>query len=347
LVASREIIAPMRVQPISNATESLGVTILRRTLSGRSWSVAPSVSIQSVIRKDEGLSEEAFSLYTRGHFDCVVYRDDDRHPLFAVEFDGFGHDKPRQAALDRLKNLFCLAAGLPLLRLGTHDLVERERMSVLEWLSTALIDWLDQIDDDPEEGDYPALYPPAEVDAGFDLDEEGPLFESEHPFPANSAIADRLLSEHGIAIGSALREPGGLPQIAMDSSSGGSRLVASVQWPGKRTFELAPASEFAVSHCDFTVHDRSRVVHTGVGIGRFAWAHRLPEQLDALSVVRSNNSYSAAQIRLRLERRLSPLDTGWWESAGVARELARYDALSQVEQWARHEARAVRSMSAS
>jgi hypothetical protein len=344
-LAGREIIRRVRVQPISTATEALGVNVLRRTLSGPSWIVAPRVSIQSVLRKEENLSEAAFSMFTRGHFDCVICSADDNQPIFAVEFDGFGHDDPRQAERDRLKNLFCMAAGLPLLRLGTSDLIPQEKVSVLEWLSQALIDWLERLDDDDDDVGEPSdagFDPPRQIDDGFDLDEEGPVFESEHPFPASAAVAERLLRRHSISVGSGLAAPSGLPRIVIDSSSGTSRYVLTITWPGRRSFEEGPASEFVVTECDFTVHDRVKVIQTGVGRGRFAWAHRLPQQLQ-LSAFVTNGILTAAQMRYRVERGLSPTNLGWWEAAGVARELARFDVLSQVERWAQREARALKT----
>jgi hypothetical protein len=332
----------MRVKPISTATEALGLSLLRRTLSGR-WEIAPRVSIQSVLHNDEWLSEAAFSMFTRGHFDCVVYRSDDHKPVFALEFDGFGHDAPLQIERDRLKNLFCMAAGLPLLRLGTADLIQRDKVSVLEWLSQALIDSLDRLDDDDDyELSASGFEPPREVDEGFDLDEEGPIFEGEHPFPGNAAITERLLRRYSISVGSPLKEPGDLPRIVMDSSSGTSRHVLSFRWPGRRTFEEGPASEFVVADLDFTVHDRNNIMHAGVGRGRFAWAHRLPQQL-GLSALVGNDVLSTAQMKHRFEKGLCPTDLGWWEAAGVARELARYDVLSQVERWAQGVASARRA----
>jgi hypothetical protein len=128
----------------------------------------------------------------------------------------------------------------------------------------------------------------------------------------------------------------------MDSSSGTSRYVLSIRWPGRRAFEQGPASEFVVAALDFTVHDRHNVIQAGAGRGRFAWAHRLPQQLGLRAIV-GNEALSAAQMKYRLERGLSPTDLGWWEAAGVARELARYDVLSQVERWAQGESQALRT----
>jgi len=347
----RGIIRRMRIQPISTATEALGVNILRRSFSGRSWIIAPRVSIQSVLEKDERLSEAEFSMFTRGHFDCVVCRADNNRPVFAVEFDGFGHEKPVQAERDRLKNLFCMAAGLPLLRLGMGDLIPRDQVSVLEWLSDALLDWLDRPEDEDEldaEDAASGFEPPRDVDEGFDLEEEGPAFESEHPFPANARVIERLLRKFNISTGSPLKDSsaGALPRIVMDSSFGTSRYVLNIGWPGHRTFEQGPASEFVVTDYDFTVHDRTKVVWAGMGRGRFAWAHRLPQQI-GLAAIGANAILTAEQMAYRIARGLSPTDLGWWEAAGVARELARHDALSQVERWAELEAAGLRSTSVS
>jgi hypothetical protein len=119
----------------------------------------------------------------------------------------------------------------------------------------------------------------------------------------------------------------------MDSSFGTSPYVLNIRWPGRRTFEKGPASDFVLADLDFTVHDRSRVIQAGVGRGRFAWAHRLPQQMGLRALV-GNDLLSTAQMWHRFEQGLCPTDLGWWESAGVARELARYDALTQVERWA-------------
>ncbi len=228
-----------------------------------------------------------------------------------------------------------MVAGLPLLRLGTAELIARDRVSVLEWLTQAFVDELERAeeDDGPDGIDLAEGFdPPRDQDVGFDIDADGPIFESEHPFPANVAITERLLRRYDISVGSPLTEPSTLPRIVMDSSSGTSRYVLHVGWPGRRSFDEGPASQFVVSERDFSVHDRTDLLHGGVGRGRFAWAHRLPERTELNAVV-ANQVLTAEQIKYRLERRLSPVDLAWWEASGVARELALYDALSQVERW--------------
>lgn len=334
----------MRLQSISTATESAGLDAIRHTLSGTEWLIAPRISIQSVLTKEEWLSDDAFSLFTQGHFDCVVYREENSEPIFAVEFDGWGHDKQRQVKRDRLKNLFCVAVGLPLLRLGVMELMPRDHISVLEWLIQAFVaferqeaeELLDEGPDVEERGSDESADEPDpldEADAGFVLDEDGPIFEGEHPFPANAAITERLLRNYGISVGTPLAEKSALGRIVMDSSSGTSPYVLNVRWPGHSRFEESLASEFVVSERDFSVHDRTELLYAGTGRGRFAWAHRLPEHA-VLDSVADNGLLTAEQIRFRIEQRLSPLDLDWLEASGVARELALYDALSHVERWA-------------
>jgi len=76
----------------------------------------------------------------KAHFDFVVHVPlADRHAtraLFAVEFDGPGHNEPRAMARDVRKNRLCLASGLQLVRVDSTYLYERDRLSLIEWLAT-------------------------------------------------------------------------------------------------------------------------------------------------------------------------------------------------------------------
>lgn len=100
------------------------------------------MSIQSLLDKhDRRLSPQEFSLYLRGHFDFVVHRESDHEPEVAIEFDGFGHDDPRQTERDIIKNRLCAVAGLPLLRIGGAELQVHEQVTILEWLLGRFIAW--------------------------------------------------------------------------------------------------------------------------------------------------------------------------------------------------------------
>lgn len=132
----------MRVRRIATASEELAARIIRTVLGGTEWNVALKLPVQVAIdRGAQGLSADEFSLYTRGHFDFVVYREADHVPKFAVEFDGFGHETHRQIARDVIKNRFCAQAGLPLLRMGIAELGANAEIGALEWLVERFVAW--------------------------------------------------------------------------------------------------------------------------------------------------------------------------------------------------------------
>jgi hypothetical protein len=87
----------VRTKRITSASEARAEEIIRRVIAGTEWSVALKLPIQEVVEKaSTRLSEDEFSMYTRGHLDFTVYRNTDIAPTFAVEFDGFGHEISRQ-----------------------------------------------------------------------------------------------------------------------------------------------------------------------------------------------------------------------------------------------------------
>lgn len=132
--------ALVRVQRITTAAEACAEGILRRTLMGTGWTVALKLPIQVVLNKETTrLTEAEFSLYTRGHFDFTVYDEEEHEPAFVVEFDAFGHDKPRQIERDIIKNRLCAAGDLPLVRIGLEDVGPKEQVSVLEWIIELLL----------------------------------------------------------------------------------------------------------------------------------------------------------------------------------------------------------------
>jgi len=324
----------VHIQPISTVAESVGLGVLRRTFAGTGWVLAPRISIQSVLAKDEALSETAFSLFTRGHFDCVVCHEDDNIPVFAVEFDGYGHDTPRQIARDRMKNLLCMVAGLPLLRVSTDELLPREQISVLEWLVQVFTSYeatMDDLDDEdePDSPDDDDAFDPDEPTAGFQLDEDGPTFEIEHPFPGNATILARLLSRFGMVEG---------VEGPIRIGRADEPYFVRVRWPGVQRFEEGGASQFVVSERKVEVYARGKpdTLFAATGRARFAWAHRLPDRV-ALGELMRTAFLAPEQVKYRLQQRLSPLDLDWLEASGVARELAAYNALSQVERWAERE----------
>lgn len=309
----------MRVQKLATASEAGVERVLRRVIDGTEWMLTIKTPIQTVLAKDEHLTEAEFSMYTRGHFDFVVYRAADSIPEFAVEFDGFGHDQPRQIDRDLLKNGFCASAGFPLLRIGAEHLREKDEYSVLEWLIGALVIAGDEDESDgdsDEEGDEglgDLSGPDDDVEDGPD-DEPAlgePGIELVHPFPDNALVAQRLLDRFGIVVGG---------MRALDVLVADAPYLMDAKWPGRQPppFRDSAISRFVVSEREFRVTDRRQLsdppVFASVGRAEFAYAHWLPR--------RPGEEQHDAPVAFP------------WDSWGVAIELAMYDALGQVERWA-------------
>jgi len=297
---------------LASRGESAAHKIIQKTLVDTEWNVFANVSVQRVLDKEERLSPAEFDLFTRGSFDFVVC-DADYEPVIAFEFDGFGHDDPRQLTRDLIKNALCARAGLPLLRIGADDLREREETSALEWLCTALVA-LDHeldadLDDDADDEGGPSDDEPADDDDLDDVIGE-PGVEMEHPFPDTALVATRLMERYGIGVGELS------PLIAL----AGTRYLVQLRWPPAfqpPRFRKGPASEYVISEVEFAVAKVDRpdeVLFGGIGRAEFAWAHRLPADRGA-------------------EASLGPIAFPW-DAYGVSMQLAEFDALRRVEGWA-------------
>src|SRR2546428_12305010 len=105
----------MRVKKLSTKPETAADRIIRRTLADTEWLISRETRIQSVLDKErDSLSTAEFNLYSHGSFDFVIFPEDEGHPPeFAIEFDGFGHESPRQVSRDLSKNWLCVNADLP------------------------------------------------------------------------------------------------------------------------------------------------------------------------------------------------------------------------------------------
>ncbi len=312
----------MRIKRITSASEALARNIIRTVLVDTKWSVALKLPIQEVIGKEATrLSEGEFSLYTRGHFDFVVYREIDDVPKFAVEFDGFSHETERQIARDIIKNRFCAQAALPLLRIGTTELSEHEEITVLEWLLDRFIDWeehgLELVPKLAEVGVDPENDPSRARDALFDL------FHDENLFPGNWAALVRLYERFRIA-----------PQArGREHATPSAPYRLELDWPGKQTFEDGPTSEYVVVSVPGRLLPQGRSdaeLFTASGRARFAWANKIRP------VARAGD----ATDRLRLtvaewaERGLAPQVMPWLNPSAIASDIAMYQVLQRVERWA-------------
>lgn len=344
----------MRVKKLSTKPEMAADRIIRRTLAGSEWLISRETRIQSVLDKGrDSLSTAEFNLYSRGSFDFVIFPEDEGHsPEFVIEFDGFGHESPMQISRDLIKNWLCVTADLPLLRIGSDELDTPEKLSVLEWLvgtfAKVASEFEEDLDKDSELGSDPpadpkyivinvqtgevirSSKPPAWTDPlelsdpdDYALGANGGYFDSEHPFPANASIAQRLLRRFGISIGRAIE--------GLESSWETAPYQLSVDWPGKQppVIEDRSVCEYVVSERGFRVGARSRPappLYEGISRGRFASALKLP--------VRPGRASSKGSGLSQPEPRRFPTELPWLDPWGVARELALYDALSKVEDWA-------------
>lgn len=315
----------MRKRRLASHDEAAAHQIIQRTLADTQWKVFVNVSVQRALDKQERLSPAEFDLYTRGSFDFVV-ADAAYEPQFALELDGFGHEDSRQVARDLIKNALCARAGLPLLRIRADDLREREETSIIEWLCAAFVAFERELDadlaedaDDSESLDDPGAsdddLSAGDVDSDDVLGEPGA--EMDHPFPDNALVATRLIERYGIGIG----------QLSPLIVRPGTRYVLQLRWsPAFKPphFRRGPASEYVLSEVDFAVaklNTPDEVVFGGVGRAEFAWANRLPAAIGA-------------------EASLAPIEFPW-DSLGVSRQLAEFDALRKVESWARRNLRRV------
>jgi hypothetical protein len=80
-----------------------------------------------------GISDQLFRFALQAHFDFVV-ADREHTPLFAVEFDGPGHDASDQQHRDSQKNSLCECFHFPLLRINARYLPKKYRnFDLLTW----------------------------------------------------------------------------------------------------------------------------------------------------------------------------------------------------------------------
>lgn len=308
----------MRVQRITTRSEALAEQVIRRTLTGTGWSVAVKLPLQVVLdHEGEDLPYEHFQLLTRGHLDFTIYSDVDHQPAFAIEFDGFGHDYPEQAARDLVKNRLCARAGLPLVRIGFAELHERERISVLEWLVERFVSWqVGQAEDLSERYGMFELLPDGQVvrpdtdDPLERLNLEAATFSSEHPFPGNATLAIRLLRRFDIA---AINE---LPE---DKEAGHrATYTVVVEWPGRRSLPLEGRAGRSI------VSERSAKLRARASPGEVLFESAGRARLTFVNKTGMGVAEEAA---------LDP-DPPWLDPEWMVIDLAGYDALRQIERWA-------------
>ncbi len=127
----------MHRKPFLNRSESSTLDLLERSLRGTSWQVYVKPRLLDVLSEDpeDALTEAERRMVRFGHLDFVILnRALQVVPEFAVEFDGPSHFDEAQQDRDRVKDALCLAAQLPLLRIESDMIGEREQITILEWV---------------------------------------------------------------------------------------------------------------------------------------------------------------------------------------------------------------------
>lgn len=119
-----------------NPCEDKTFRLLLKQTEGEEIYVCPKVSLKDVLPFENAqLSKELHDYCWKAHFDFVVMTSES-DPLFAVEFDGRGHEEPDQAARDRKKDELCRIFSLPILRINSLYLAPSYRgTELLSWFA--------------------------------------------------------------------------------------------------------------------------------------------------------------------------------------------------------------------
>lgn len=103
--------------------------------SDNALGVFAKTRVSDVLQKGSTrLTDEEFSMFTKAHFDFLIVEEESK-PFMVVEYDGPNHSDPKQIRRDEIKNEFCKAVGLPILRINANHVRRRFRgTSVLRWI---------------------------------------------------------------------------------------------------------------------------------------------------------------------------------------------------------------------
>lgn len=306
-------------------------SILLRQLSQKGFRIYPKVRLADAICKVDYLSTREFQYFTRAHFDFLVVKADDM-PVFAVEFDGGGHAEPEAVECDVLKNRVCNRAALPLLRVTSADIAERDQHSVLDYMLMRYVAWQEEIDDLAAEiEEFAAGLPPGAGPDDFAVDLDPSVhFDLRHPFPATSAARDRLWKNHCIAW-----------DLADRRVAAAARLFCDVGYPK----QIGNTKDDQFTNCDVTATGwepsataRSPIMAKGVSVSIRAY---LPLQVyvPGAPMFFSSGllSLSAEEVRLFGER-----VNGMWflhfpgvSPWDIAENYAEYLGFLAIEWWAK------------
>ena len=109
---------------------------LNRYFAARPLYVLKDVSLRQVVTADaKELNDGEWRYYTTAAFDFVVCnKDEDWSWEIVIEYDGLHHKEPLQTKKDALKNRLCIEAGLPIVRVGSDEILIRENMTFLQYI---------------------------------------------------------------------------------------------------------------------------------------------------------------------------------------------------------------------
>ena len=109
-----------------NCPERITYFRLLAVCARRSAQVYAKVRLADVLRiEGSGLCAEHFEFALQSHYDFII-TDLSQKPLFAVEFDGPGHDSPAQLERDVKKDELSRRFNLPMVRVRADDLHRSE-----------------------------------------------------------------------------------------------------------------------------------------------------------------------------------------------------------------------------
>lgn len=306
-------------------------SILLRQLTPKGFRIYPKVRLADAIFKDEYLSPREFQYFTRAHFDFLVVKDDDT-PVFAVEFDGRGHAEPEAVERDVIKNRLCNRSALPLLRITSAEIAESDQHSVLDYMLMRYVAWQEEIHDIAAEIEEFAASLPTGADPddyAVDLD-PSVHFDLRHPFPATSAVRDRLWKNHGVAW-----------NLGDRRGAAAARLFCDVGCPK----QIGNTKDDQFTSCDVTatVWEPSATAQSPMLVKRVSVSVRawLPLQVNVpgapLFFSSGLLSLSAEQVRLFGER----VNAMWFPHLpgvspwDIAENYAEYLGFRAIERWAK------------
>ncbi len=108
-----------RFKRLLNPSEEVTYKRLAKTCMRNQAKVFAKTRVADVLPVEgSGISDDLFGFSLRSHFDFLV-TDSGLDPLFAVEFDGAGHQEANQKARDDRKNALCDHFKFPLLRINS------------------------------------------------------------------------------------------------------------------------------------------------------------------------------------------------------------------------------------